>query len=349
MQRVTIKDIAEAVGLSVSCTARALKGRPDISRATCRRVSEMAERMGYAPDPILGALAAYRQSRKPAQFRGTLAFVTPFGSEKSCLAGWDFGDLLRGARARAEALGYSLDYFNLADARKHRRGIEGILRARGIRGVLIRSIPKTIREISFPFDRFMCVNLFSEPHASILSTVSSHHAQSMELVLSKLKERGCRHPALVIHESLSELIHHGWWTTFAVYGSQFENASVFTFDDKRMPLFARDLARHRQAVASLNAWARERRVDALIYGSSEHGIPTAHKRPEWRARNIPHVVSLDLSDPDCGLCGIYQDRFQASAVAVDWLQAQMLTERADIQPPRIAIMVPGRWIEGAAD
>lgn len=346
MRRVTIKDVAEAVGLSVSCTARALKGRPDISRATCRRVSEMARSMGYAPDPMLTSLAAYRQSRKPPQFRGTLAFVTPLHAEKACLAGRDCGDLLRGARARAESLGYSLDYFNLAEAAKSRLGIEGILHARGIRGVLIRSLPKTMEEISFPFDRFTCVSLFSEPHTSILSTVSSQHAQSMELVLTKLKARGCRHPALVINEPMSKLIHHGWWATFTVYGSQFENASVFTFDDNRTPLFSRDPALRRQAAANLNKWAKEHGVDALIYGSSEHGIPEEHRRPEWRARHIPNIVSLDLFDPECGLCGIYQDRPQASAVAVDWLQTQILTQQVDVPSPRVAIMVPGRWIEG---
>jgi LacI family transcriptional regulator len=342
---VTIKDVAEAVGLSVSCTARALKGRPDISRATCQRVSETARHMGYVPDPMLTSLAAYRQSRKSPQFRGTLAFVTPLHTEKTCLAGWDCGDLLRGARARAESLGYSLDYFNLAEAGKSHPGIESILHARGIRGVLIRSLPKTIEEFSFPFDRFTCVSLFSEPHTNILSTVSSQHAQSMELVLTKLKERGSRHPALVINEPMSRFIHHGWWTTFTVYGAQFENASVFTFDDKRTPLFSRDPALRRRAATSLNRWAKEHRVDALIYGSSEHGIPEEHKRPEWRARHIPNIVALDLADPECGLCGIYQNRPQGSAVAVDWLQAQILTQQADVPSPRVAIMVPGRWIE----
>jgi DNA-binding LacI/PurR family transcriptional regulator len=308
----------------------------------------MAERMGYAPDPMLAALAAYRQARKSARFRGTLAFVTPSQLEKTSLAGPDWGDLIRGARARAESLGYSLDYFSLAEAGKSRRGIEGILHARGIRGVLIRSLPKMMEEISFPFDRFTCVSVFGEPHTSALSTVSSQHAQSMELVLSKLKARGCRHPALVINEPLSKLIHHGWWTTFTVYGSQFESASVFAFDDNRRPLFSRNPALRRKAVASLEAWAKERGVDALIYGSNEHGIPAEHKKPQWRANHIPHIVALDLFDPHCGLCGIYQNRFQAGAIAVDWLQTQLLTERANTPNSRVAIMVPGRWIEGIA-
>lgn len=47
--RVTISDVAEALGLAKGTVSRALNGYPDISEATRLRVARMAERMGYAP------------------------------------------------------------------------------------------------------------------------------------------------------------------------------------------------------------------------------------------------------------------------------------------------------------
>jgi DNA-binding LacI/PurR family transcriptional regulator len=346
MHRVTLKDIAEAAGLSVSCTARALKNRPDISPATCQRVREVAERLGYAPDPMLTALSAYRQARRSTQFRGTLAFVTVSCEERTCLKNRDCGELFRGAKARAESLGYSLDYFNLAEFRGGRREIGGVLRARGIQGVLLRGFPCAIEEIAFPFDDFTCVSLFSEPHSPRLSTVSSMHAQSMELVLEKLRARGFRHPALVIDPALSQPLHHGWWTTFTVYASQFERASIFTIDEDA-PLFSRSAANRRAAVAKLRRWAAEREVDALVFGSSENRLPTIDELRARKKSLLRQIVSMDLLDPACGACGIYQNRAQGGAVAVEWLQSLLLTERAGVGRPPVAIMIPGNWVEGS--
>jgi DNA-binding LacI/PurR family transcriptional regulator len=346
MHRVTLKDIAEAAGLSVSCTARALKNRPDISPATCQRVREIAERLGYVPDPMLTALSAYRQARRPAQFRGTLAFVAVSCDERTCLKNRDCGDLFRGAQARAESLGYSLDYFNLAEFRKSRREIGDVLRARGIRGVLLRSFPSTIEQIAFPFDEFTCVSLFSEPHSLLLSTVSSQHAQSMGLVLEKLLARGCRHPALVIAPSLIQPIDHGWWTTFPVHTSRFENASIFTIDEDA-PLLSRSSAKRRAAVAKLRRWVRERNVDALVFGASENRLPTLD---ELRARpksSLRQIVCMDLLNPACGLSGIDQNRARGGAVAVEWLQSLLLTGRAGVAQSPVAIMIPGTWVEGS--
>jgi DNA-binding LacI/PurR family transcriptional regulator len=346
MHRVTLKNIAEAAGLSVSCAARALKNRPDISPATCQRVREVAERLGYAPDPMLTALSAYRQARRSPQFRGTLAFVTVSCDERTCLKNRDCGELFRGAKGRAESLGYSLDYFNLAEFRKGRREIGSVLRARGIRGVLLRGFPSAIEEIAFPFDDFTCVSLFSEPHSARVSTVSSMHAQSMELVLAKLRARGFRHPALVIDPLLSQPLHHGWWTTFTVYASQFESASIFTIDEDA-PLFSRSTAKRRAAIAKLRRWAAEREVDALVFGSSENRLPTLDELRARKKSPLRQVVSMDLLDPACGVSGIYQNRAQGGAVAVEWLQSLLLTARTGVERSPVAIMIPGSWVEGS--
>ncbi|MEX3016346.1 LacI family DNA-binding transcriptional regulator [Gymnodinialimonas hymeniacidonis] len=48
-QRVTINDLAEALGLAKGTVSRALNGYPDIAESTRARVTRTAERMGYRP------------------------------------------------------------------------------------------------------------------------------------------------------------------------------------------------------------------------------------------------------------------------------------------------------------
>ncbi len=58
--QITIKDLAEALGVSVSTVSRALKDHPDISIKTKVRVQELADRLNYKPNTIALSL---RQGR----------------------------------------------------------------------------------------------------------------------------------------------------------------------------------------------------------------------------------------------------------------------------------------------
>jgi LacI family transcriptional regulator len=51
-QHITIKDIANELGFSISTVSRALKNHPDINEETKKRVQELAERLHYTPNPI---------------------------------------------------------------------------------------------------------------------------------------------------------------------------------------------------------------------------------------------------------------------------------------------------------
>ena len=57
---VTLKDIAEALGLSVTTVSRALTGQGRISSATRDRVLSKALEMGYAVKPAPGSRDGHR-------------------------------------------------------------------------------------------------------------------------------------------------------------------------------------------------------------------------------------------------------------------------------------------------
>ncbi len=56
MKRVTIIDIATALGVTPSTVSRALSGSSRVSEETRRRVREMAEKLGYQPNVVAASL-----------------------------------------------------------------------------------------------------------------------------------------------------------------------------------------------------------------------------------------------------------------------------------------------------
>ncbi|RPI01054.1 MAG: LacI family transcriptional regulator, partial [Zetaproteobacteria bacterium] len=66
-QPVTLKDIAEHTGLSIMTVSRVVRGRPDVSAASRRKVQAAVQRLGYIPNPaarqLVSRIAAPGQDR----------------------------------------------------------------------------------------------------------------------------------------------------------------------------------------------------------------------------------------------------------------------------------------------
>jgi LacI family transcriptional regulator len=96
--RVTISDVAAALGLAKGTVSRALNGYPDIAESTRHRVSRMAERMGYAP---LAHAQAIRTGRVRAL--GIVLQVGEHDAQRPFLA-----DFLAGLTTAASAESWTL-------------------------------------------------------------------------------------------------------------------------------------------------------------------------------------------------------------------------------------------------
>ncbi|GEM_PF-214631 len=90
---VTIKDLAQELGLSITTISRALNGYPDVGEKTRERISEVAQRLGYRPNRNAQRLVTRRTHNVAwVQQDNDRKFVDPHFVE--VMAG-----VLRGARA----------------------------------------------------------------------------------------------------------------------------------------------------------------------------------------------------------------------------------------------------------
>lgn len=79
---ITIRDVAEAAGVSTATVSRALRGLPNVDERTRRRVQQVAGDLDYVISPSASRLASGRT--------GSVAVVTPY------IARWFFSTVLSG-------------------------------------------------------------------------------------------------------------------------------------------------------------------------------------------------------------------------------------------------------------
>ena len=130
-----MRDVARSLGVDPSTVSLALRAHPKIPAATREKIRRAAEKLGYAPDPMLGALASYRRSSREKGIVAEMAWVNRWAPPERYHAFREFDAYWRGAEIAAREAGYRLERFELGDASLGRFG--RMLRARGIRGLLV--------------------------------------------------------------------------------------------------------------------------------------------------------------------------------------------------------------------
>lgn len=120
---ITIRDVADAAGVSTATVSRALRGLPNVDEATRAKVAKVAQDLDYVISPSASRLASGRT--------GSVAVLTPFISR------WFFSTVLTGVEAVLQAAGMDLLLMSVTDtpsgtvrlppAPRLRRRVDGVL------------------------------------------------------------------------------------------------------------------------------------------------------------------------------------------------------------------------------
>ncbi len=145
MQKVTIKDVAQAAGVSTQTVSRVINSRPDVSPDTRSRVQQVVNELGYSPNVIARSL-----SRGRTNTFGVVGFGLSYFGPSS---------VLLGIEQKSNELGFSLllsllDDFDAAQ-------IDGILRnllSRQVDGI-IWAVPGNDRLVGELSGRFSDISV----------------------------------------------------------------------------------------------------------------------------------------------------------------------------------------------
>ena len=119
---ITIKDVADAAGVSTATVSRALRGLPNVDATTRERITRIAGELDYVISPSASRLASGRT--------GSIAVITPY------IARWFFSTVLSGVESVLQNAGIDLllmsvstpdGQHRLPPAPRLRRRVDGVL------------------------------------------------------------------------------------------------------------------------------------------------------------------------------------------------------------------------------
>lgn len=327
-----MKTVAERAGVSLMTVSRALRNAPEVSPLTRQRVCAIAEELGYRPNPLIAALMTGVRKKPSRTLAQTIAFITTSPDRNLSLAGTTDQAYYRGAKNRAESLGFELREFWIGDDPSRAKRVEGILHARGIKGLLIGPVSRSDTRIPFDWARYSAAALgysFREP---MLNRATNHQLHTIRLVIAELKRRGYRRIGLAVTTSHNERVDHNWTTGFNDYAAGLKSR-------ERVPVLTEVFS-----ATAFERWMGRYRVDAVIGGRWVMNML------KDLGKNVPDDIGFGCLDyhPTFGdLAGVDQNTNNVGAIAIDLVVEQLYHNELGIPETPKVVMIEGRWQNGS--
>ncbi|MGA0367953.1 MAG: LacI family DNA-binding transcriptional regulator [Kiritimatiellia bacterium] len=335
--RVTLKDLASELGLSVQAVSLALRNRDGVSEQTRARVKIKAAERGYVPDPGMRALADYRTRGKKTVTRwNRVALVHNWESEKSWKSNLFYQRWFSELKCAAEKRGIGIETHWLGSQGERSSMVFRKLRSRGITGVFIAppGMSPNPPQLEIPQDSpFQVVSFGPEDLYPQFHTVQFDFYGNLRLAWRVLYERGYKRIGLVYSKYQGWRTGHAWLAAY-----QIEKMQRGCPPGRCMPL---ELEEH--SVAELRKlylnWLKRGTYDAVI--SSLDWVDPLHRE---LGLQIP-VALFNVRHSD--RMGIDLNLGQMSETAMELLVLEMQRSLVREQSLPFRVHIPGRWVESA--
>lgn len=334
--RVSLRDIAKELGISHVSVSLALRDSPRISKQRKEQVRETAERMGYSPDPMLSALANYRQQKDNQGIHSALAWLNQWPDKAQMREHKEFDAYWHGSRDAAAKLGFRLEEFHITNDLSAPRLLT-ILKTRNIRGILIPPHPDGIDLKGFDWSQFSAVRFGYSVRQSKVHLVTSEMVANAMLAYRKMCENGYKRIGLVAHESFDTNTRHN------VRAGYIAAEDIYSKNKDPIPLLIFRTDNFDEKVAHLKQWLDKYKPDAILNSSGELTDLLKHlnlRVPEDIAVAVTSILDAQFDT------GIDQHSYEIGKVAVSKL-AGLIHENETGLPQTIRrTAIEGVWVQG---
>jgi Transcriptional regulators len=331
-QRVTHRDIGEKTGFDKSTVSLALRGSPRLPEETRRKIVEMAEKMGYRPDPAIAMLARHRWANQEIDRGVTLVYLVHKKRPELELQRRH----LAGARKRAEERGYNLVEFDLS-AYPNGAAASKVLFNRGIRGVILPTMPPEVDPDlhDFQWEKFTVVGCSIGWLRTPFHIVTPDKFEGARLAWQQVVKRGYRRIGAAIFRHQPVAVDD-----FARLGASYAEQMELVAEADRVPFL---LCPPSDREAFL-AWVEKYRPDAII-------SLIAAKPYRWLTEagyRVPEDIGLASLHawPHETYSGVSLQTELIARSAVDFLIAQMLDNNWGVPKAQQVLLLEPEWHEG---
>lgn len=225
MANVTIKDVAEKAGVSISTVSKVMNGWKTISEKTVSKVYKAAEELDYSPN-----------ARAVSFARGSthnIIYLTVLGQGEAYKNPHMF-DIMCGAFSETAKSGYTLTLMDISDEEHPKETIESIIDTKSADGIIIhgsainQEIAALIIRKNFPhivighpdFDNRLC-------------WIDTNHLLAGQHAAEYLLQNGITHPAFIAGRKTEFISHqreHGFSTIMRRNGHKMTDKMIIYTD-----------------------------------------------------------------------------------------------------------------------
>ncbi len=331
-RRVTLGDIAKAVGVTPMTVSRALRNQPRVSEAMRLTIVAKANELGYHPDPALSALVHYRRGRTGTAVKSALAWLNTWSNPKQMRRFREFDLYWHGALRSAEKMGFHLEEFWTGGDLSPER-LTQILDTRNVQGILLPPGGLGDEWLNrFPWGRFSVVSLSRSDLRLPVHMVTPDQVQNAMLAFGKIRERGYRRVGFVGLKWLPR-----------AFGAGVRWRQLWEEPEARVPVCLFSPADRVGNQQLLRAWFDEHRPDAILTDIPE--LP--EMLAEFGVRAPEDIGLAAMTVLDCPIdAGIHQNPEEIGRVGVLVLASLINDNDRGVPAINRQILISGRWVDG---
>jgi LacI family transcriptional regulator len=338
---ITLREVATRAKVSRMTVSLALRDDPSISARTRRRVADLAQRLGYRPDPDIAELMAKIRAKKPSQrSSNVIAYLTAHADRLSWKSEPTQRMYFDGAEKYADQCGYQLKEFWLRQPGMTDQRLAQIIRNRGIEGCIVAPIPGTEPLFAaFNWEDFSVVALGYSLRQPTLHRACNHQYHSMLLLANRLYAQGYRRVGLAVSAEADERVNHSWRAGYLA------SQNIWASGGEIAPLIMEEWSREQ-----FHCWRTTQNPDAII--TIGERVALWLMEAGVRVPRDVGIANVDLRPTMAGMTGIDQNSTQVGSAAAALLISLMREHsRGPAVTPRVVMVegsfVPGRSTRGA--
>ncbi len=331
---VTLAQIAKRAKVSVMTVSRSLRRQPGVSVEMAAKIRRIAEAMGYRPNPLVQALMVQLRAGHSTASAEVIGLLLPQSND----AAWGRQEWIRraiqGATKRAGQAGFRLEIFKWQAAEVSDQRIDQILKARGIRGVVVAPLPDPGMDLRLDWSQYASAAIGASLQQPRLHRVRHHAFHSVQLAVRKLREAGCLRIGLA-QSSLSAARAADLWQ------AGYSEATRDYSDRARRELYFQPVALEEN---SFIHWVRSSRPDGILL--QDHRWVTWLQAAKLRVPQDVAIAHLNCTSDLPDVAGIDQEFEWIGAATVDVVVEQLHLGEHGIPPRPKDVLLEGFWRTG---
>ncbi len=330
----TLETIARKVGVSKNTVSIALRNKVGVSKETRHRILQVAEELGYRPNPMISALMHNLRATHPPKSQANIAFVHAYESQSAWMQKPYCLHFFNGIQERCKQTGYHASVFWACERGMSPERLHKIMLAQGICGIIISPLVAPRRHLRLYYDDFALSTTGYSLWCPAIHRVSTDLRDAMSIAVRQLKKLNYKRIGVLYCPLSDSRVNYSWTASLAV-----ERA-------KHPQLLTEPLAESNPSQSSIRSWLKRNRPDVVVAAGVE-GMTA--KLNQLRYKVPDDIGFVDIYDDPCrdlNTATVLRTREAVGAAAMDLIVAQLLRNERGIPKTRRTILLQGTWQPG---